>query len=219
LISVFGRDGEEIGKLHGYHGRGLYPADLWPSAGLIADRVGLWIDEEAGVPVLARIDAGLVDGAGSAQVGAVKLVPDTWPAPAGEALAQIGDDIEILAAEITPELARPGQEVAVHVQWRAVDEVAQALTTLVHVGQPNQPPLDVGDRPPIAGDYPTSSWQAGEVIEDTYILRLPEALQPGLIPIWIGMYDSQTITRLPVRVAGEIQPLDVFLAGWVDVQE
>jgi hypothetical protein len=33
------------------------------------------------------------------------------------------------------------------------------------------------------------------------------------------MYNPQTMVRLPVLIEGEEQPFDVYLAGWIDVEE
>jgi hypothetical protein len=90
---------------------------------------------------------------------------------------------------------------------------------LVHIGQPDRSPLATGDRPPLNGDYPTRVWEAGEVIDDFYTLTLPADLEAGRYPLWIGMYDSETIARWPLAVDGETEARSVYLAGWVEVEE
>ena len=85
------------------------------------------------------------------------------------------------------------------------------------MAEAGQPPLAQGDRPPLNGHYPTTVWESGEVIDDQYELLLPHDLPPGRYPLWLGMYDSQTITRLPLTVEGERQPHEQFLIGHLEV--
>lgn len=219
VISIFGQGITEVGKLHSYHGRGLYPATLWPPGRIVADRFGMWLDEETAVPVLARIDVGVAEGDQRALAGEVKVRPPAWPEPELPTLARIGDAIEITAVSVSPTQAKPGDLVQVQVQWYPTSQIMGDLTTLVHLGQPDQPPLAVGDRPPLNGDYPTRAWARGEVIHDTYELQLPVDLRSGRYPVWLGMYDSETIVRQPVTINGERQPYDVYLAGWVEISD
>jgi len=218
VFSVFGRDQTEIGKVHSYHGRGLYPAPLWPEGEIVADRFGLWIDEEARVPVLATLEGTILEGA-TARVGEIKIEPKAWPPLQQEALARIGPSIEMLEVQVQPQSAQPGDLLAILVRWQARDDIEEDLTTLIHLGQPDAAPLATGDNPPLGGYYPTRVWENGEQIDDQYQLLLPDDIVPGRYPLWIGMYNPQTMVRLPVLIEGEEQPFDVYLAGWIDVEE
>ncbi len=217
VLSVFGRDHEEIGKVHSYHGRGLYPANLWPEGQIVADRFGLWIDDAAVIPVLAPIDSTILEGA-TVQVGEIKVEPQNWPNIEEDALAQFGDDIELLDVSVMPEQARPGDLLTIDVRWQARGEPAEDLTTLIHLGQPDAQPLATGDRLPLDGRYPTRVWENGEQIEDGYELILPNDLAAGRHPLWIGMYNSKSMARLPILIGEEVQPYDVYLAGWIEVE-
>lgn len=217
VVSVFGRDNQEIGKVHSYHGRGLFPAGLWPEGQIIADRVGLRIDETAQVPVLAHIDTTILGGK-TARVGTIKIASQAWPPAARETLAQIGLNIDLLATAVTPERARPGSPIRIDVRWQASGTPSADYTTLIHVGWPDEMPLATGDRPPLNGSFPTRVWEQGEQIDDFYTVALPQELAPGRYPIWIGMYEATSLARLPVTIEGAAQPHDVYLAGWVDVE-
>ena len=217
VVSIFGRDGEEIGKVHSYHGRGLYPAGMWPDGQTIADRFGIRIDETAPAPVLARVDATLIGGSTS-PIGEIKIEPAEWRAISDEQLAQFGPHIALTAVRLGPQRAEPGDVISLVTEWRASGMPEVDYTTLVHLGQPDATPLATGDRPPLSGDYPTRAWEPGESITDRYELALPGDLAPGRYPVWLGMYDTKSLERLPVTIAGEQQPFDVYLAGWVDVE-
>lgn len=221
VFELFGREeaGQlpAIAKLHSYHGRGLYPANLWPPGAIIADRFAVRLEETAAAPVLARAFVSLADKPVSAEVGSVKISPSKWPPSAGPPLAQLGDGIMLTSASFSPATASPGAEIVVTVQWQVTAVPPTNYITLIHLAQPNQPPLTTGDRPPLNGQYPTRVWTAGETINDSYTLIVPDSLADGHYPIWIGMYD-QTLARLPLTAAGVRQANDVYQIGWLTVK-
>ncbi|HRN68145.1 MAG TPA: phospholipid carrier-dependent glycosyltransferase [Promineifilum sp.] len=220
VLELFGRDMQRIANLHSYHGRGLYPADLWEPGAIIADRFAVRIAPDAEAPVLGRVFVRINDGAPGIEVATVKIVPrEPLPAPDGWA-AELGDRIALVGAAIRPEQALPGQTIEVLVRWYVpVGVPDRDYTALIHLGQPDAEPLATGDSPPLGGAYPTSAWGNGETIDDVYFLTLPTDLLPGRYPVWIGLYDPATGERLPVKVEGELQPNGVYLAGWVEVGE
>ena len=107
------------------------------------------------------------------------------------------------------------ETVVVEVEGETIIETVEVM---VEVETSSGEPLAVGDRPPIDGAYPTRVWGVGEVINDFYSLLIPPEILPGRYPLWLGMYDSQTIVRLPVTVDGELQPNNVILAGWLEIE-
>jgi len=226
VLEVFGRDVDRIANLHSFHGRGLYPATLWPIGRVVADRFAVRIDPDAAAPVLGRVFARVDGGAPGIEVATVKVVPaepppapDGWLAELGSATGGAGSSthIALVSAEVIPAQAQPDQVIRVDVRWYVPrGRPQQDYTTLIHLGQPDRPPLATGDSPPLGGDYPTRAWGNGETVDDDYRLTIPDDLAPGRYPVWIGMYDAAG-SRLPVTVEGELQPYGVYLAGWVDV--
>ena len=218
VLEVFGRQVDRIANLHSYHGRGLFPASLWPVGAIVADRFAVRVDADAAAPVLARVFARVDGGQPGIEVATVTIVPHEPPPAPDAPQAMLGDHIALAAAEIVPSQASPGQTVRLNVRWYVPrGRPQQDYTTLIHLGQPDRPPLSTGDSPPLGGDYPTRAWRNGEVIDDDYRLVVPAGLAPGRYPVWIGMYDPAGGARLPVTVEGELQPNGVYLAGWLEV--
>ncbi len=216
-LEVFGQDMALIASLHSYHGRGLHPASLWPLGSIIADRFGFYLEDEAAVPVLGRLFVRLVaPDVPGVEVGQVKVTPPVWPV-SGPALAQIGESVAITAVSFAPVTARPGDTISVDVTWQVLAAPGEDFTTLLHLGQAGQPPLAQGDSPPLAGQYPMQVWAAGEVIADQYALTVPEGLGDGRYPLWIGIYDPQSLFRLPITVSGQRQPHDAYQIGEVRI--
>ncbi len=61
-VTVFGRDLSEVGKHHSYHGRGMYPANLWEPGEIIADRFSVQLAEELEAPALGQIRVNVIEG-------------------------------------------------------------------------------------------------------------------------------------------------------------
>jgi hypothetical protein len=218
VAELLGRDLALLGNSHSYHGQGRYPANLWPPGELIADRVGIRLAETAAAPVLARLFVRLAAGDGGTAAGEVKVVPDEWPA-SGASLAQLGEEVVVTAVALSRETAQPGDSVQIDITWEVLSPPGGNLTTLVHLAEAGQPPLATGDNQPIAGQYPTRVWAAGEVIADHYVLTIPEGLAHGRYPLWMGMYDAETGERLPLFIEGERQTDDMWQIGWIEVIE
>jgi hypothetical protein len=89
--------------------------------------------------------------------------------------------------------------------WRSDAPLPADYTTFVHIrdttGQVAGTPGTIVaqmDRPPADGAYPTSLWDAGEVVRDAIKIPIPPQVPPGDYEIVIGLYDFATGHRLPV---------------------
>ena len=218
-LELFGRGYERIGDVVAYHGRGGWPAALWPAGAIVADRLAVRVrlDDPAATPVEARLGVKLSADADSRDVGVVKVVPATWPARQ-KPLATLGEGIELAAAELAATTASPGQNVAVQLRWQVAAPPGSAdLHLFVHLGDPTQAPLAQSDGPVMAGEYPPRLWAAGEVFADTATLTLPGDLPPGDYPVQIGLYDFASGARLPVTIDGRRSPTDTYPVGVLSV--
>ena len=221
VLELFGRELTLLGNIHSYHGSGLYPASLWPPNQIVADRVGVRLTTTVTAPVLAPAFVRLADSEPAEEgvfVTGVKVVPLAWPDVTGPALAQIGQRVALTDVSAAPTVAVSDQVIEVNVQWQVLAPLEQHFTTLLHLAEAGQPPLAQGDSPPLNGNYPTQVWQTGEVINDYYQLQIPDGLPNGRYPLWIGLYDTETITRLPLTVDGQRQPHDMFKIGEIEIK-
>ena len=219
-LELFGRGFERIGDVVAYHGRGGWPAALWPTGAIVADRLAVRVrlEDPAAAPVEARLGVKLSADADSRDVGVVKVVPTAWPARQ-EPLAALGEGIELAAAELAATTASPGESVAVRLRWQVATPPGPAdLHLFVHLGDPTQTPLAQSDGPVMGGEYPPRLWAAGEVFADTATLTLPDDLPPGDYPVQIGLYDFATGARLPVTIGGQRSPSDTYSVGTLVVR-
>ncbi len=170
-------------------------------AGIPGQPVLYLIRPDAGT-TLSQLQTLFPDGTvGPAQNG---FIPFTLPAdaprrsPTQTALsaAGFGGQIRLLAWSST----RHNDTLTVSLTWQAQTHPDKDYTAYVHVLDSTGNLLTQLDRPP-AG-YPTSDWQPGEVIYDTYSIPLaPDT--PAAVTLETGFYYLPTLEPLgqPVRLA------------------
>jgi 4-amino-4-deoxy-L-arabinose transferase-like glycosyltransferase len=70
---------------------------------------------------------------------------------------------------------------------------------------------------PNKGMVPTNAWPAGNTIREVTTMELPADLSPGAYHLYIGLYDPDTLIRLPIQ--GDQGQSDEFLLATVEVVE
>ncbi|MBP7694781.1 MAG: hypothetical protein KA764_22855, partial [Anaerolineales bacterium] len=81
--------------------------------------------------------------------------------------------------------------------WRAGQALPADYTVFAHLvdaqGAAVAPPADA---PPLAGDWPTTAWQPGQVVVDERLIALPPDLPPACCDLRLGWYDPVSGARL-----------------------
>ncbi|MCB0213358.1 MAG: hypothetical protein KDJ52_28705, partial [Anaerolineae bacterium] len=98
----------------------------------------------------------------------------------------------------TLQLPHSTNALTLKLYWRSDSPLPIDYTTFVHLRSASGETVAQKDQPPLAGIYPTSLWDAGEIIADELIIPLPAELPPGEYRLFIGMYDFTTGRRLPI---------------------
>lgn len=82
--------------------------------------------------------------------------------------------------------------------WRAALKSEKSLQVFVHLANANGQMLAQDDSVPVEGTYPTTDWQAGELIVDAHEIKTDAT---GPFTLFAGMYDPGTNVRVPVTDA------------------
>lgn len=98
---------------------------------------------------------------------------------------------------------QPEQELLLRVTWQPLHTFEENWKVFVHLVDARGNVLAQFDGYPREGDYPTSEWIPGELIPDTYSLRLPPDAPPGPYRVYLGLYNEATLARLPVAADSE----------------
>jgi hypothetical protein len=126
----------------------------------------------------------------------------TPPAFAHTVGARLGGAIELLGYDLDRERVQPGQALHLTLVWRCVESMDTAYTVFTHLLDASGQLRGQKDNPPVDGSYPTMLWVPGEVVVDRYTIPVAADAMPGRYAIEVGMYDPETIVRLPVLDPG-----------------
>jgi hypothetical protein len=220
FIHLLGRRGELVGHEDSYHGWGSYPTSLWTPGEIIADAYRLPISQDALAPSLIRVDVGLYDPDTGSQlkpqsvvIGQLKLVPQKrQTSNVKRQDFNLANKVTLIGYKVDEAELGPGEEIRLTLYWRAEGEMGTDYTVFTHLIDEEGNIWGQMDSQPLQGDYPTSFWDIGEVIEDEYILAINEDAPAGLYRLEVGMYELATRQRLPVLGDdGEVQDTRILL--------
>jgi 4-amino-4-deoxy-L-arabinose transferase-like glycosyltransferase len=126
------------------------------------------------------------------------------PLAAGEPVGATCGELTLEAYRVHPSgPISPGEAVVVDLVWRAQERPAGDYTLFVHALGAAFNPRTAGplwgqhDAPPLAGQWPTSSWQSGDALLARHVVALDAATPGGDYQLEIGLYDSQSGARAP----------------------
>lgn len=117
--------------------------------------------------------------------------------PAGSPRYRLGGVVELEGYRVATATVRPGEEVEVHLYWRALERMDRDYTVFVHLYDRAGRLWGAGDSQPLSGQVPTSTWVAGESVDDVHWVRLDPQAPPGEYTLAVGLYDLKTMQRLP----------------------
>lgn len=120
-------------------------------------------------------------------------LPDLVP---GSRYVPWGDDLLLTNISYDRRSYRPGERVAVDLEFRAARPIRRDLTVSVNL-------IGAGwrvqwDGTPVGGGLPTLKWITGSVIHDRYTLTLPADAAPGPATLTLSWYDAFTQQDLPI---------------------
>ncbi len=119
----------------------------------------------------------------------------------GPAITFLGFDLE------TPTVA-PGETLRLDLYWQARAKPATDYRAFVHLTDGTTLWAQQDDTP--ACRLPTSIWRAGQQAQGQFRLPINPDTPPGRYPLIIGLYQADTLERLPIS-GGAGQPGDDFL--------
>jgi hypothetical protein len=120
---------------------------------------------------------------------------------AGEAIGNtinFENQVLLLDAKIDRDVVKPGEVVKVDLAWRGLKAWPDDYTAFVHLIGPDGKVHGQVDQWPVQGTLPTSSWTAGQVVDDPYTITLPPDAPSGQYQVEVGWYLLSTLRRLNV---------------------
>ncbi|TEU15320.1 MAG: hypothetical protein E3J21_13500 [Anaerolineales bacterium] len=189
------------------------PADLPPVEYLL--QVGLY-DKVTGerLPILSEAGQALRQGSGQAVGDSIPLqtihVLRAKPVNVRRLPHRNGSlldgKIELLGYELKEEPIRPGGALELTLYWQAREEIEESYIVFTHLLDGEGNIQGQQDGIPTEGMYPTSSWLAGQVVDDKHRIPTAATAPAGSYRIAVGMYQLDSLERLEA-VDAEGNPL------------
>jgi hypothetical protein len=139
--------------------------------------------------------------------------------PEPENRAAFGGQVALVAARLDTPTAMPGGPVQVSLIWRGLSPMVEDYTVFVQALGPDGQLYGQDDSWPVAGTFPTSQWNPGEVVQDTHRFVLRADAPLGRYRVIAGWYLLSTMERLPVRDVSGADVADFVEVAVLDVAE
>ncbi|MDQ3249239.1 MAG: hypothetical protein M3Q45_08530, partial [Chloroflexota bacterium] len=117
-------------------------------------------------------------------------------APSQPIDAQWTNGLQLIGADAISHTVPAGETVGLRLVWSTLKPLAQDYTVFVHLVGTEDKLIAQQDQAPEDGFYPTSGWDTGEWVADTYALIVPADTASGEYQLLVGFYDPQTGERL-----------------------
>lgn len=116
---------------------------------------------------------------------------------------QFGSGISLDGFEVVNTNAKQGDAIVLILYWRALHKIDKDYTVFAHLLDEKGAIISGYDSQPRRGNWPTTLWQPGHLVEDAIILPITSDVPAGQdYRIEVGMYYLPTMERLPVASAG-----------------
>jgi 4-amino-4-deoxy-L-arabinose transferase-like glycosyltransferase len=132
--------------------------------------------------------------------------------------ARLGDGLTLLGYDLPNAVIQADGIVRLTLYWQTQVRQTWDLKVFVHLLDEAGTIRAQQDGWPVYWAYPTSAWEAGEVVPDRVRLQVGKA-SPGVYRLAVGMYDETTGKRLPVWQDGVWQPDDRLFLTTITVSE
>ncbi len=219
FIHLLGQDNSIVGQRSSLHGLGRYPSISWQAQSIFCDIVPVRVNVTAPAPAVYQVEVGVVDLLSGQRLTALSPAGlELRPAliaqikvrsavTASESIANpteivLGDQIDLVGSNAQPQPVRAGEIVTVSLVWRAERVPDANYTVFVHLRDSSGRTVSQADSPPQSGTYPTSFWDAGEVVADAHPISISPDLVSGDYTVVIGLYRLADGARLPITQGG-----------------
>jgi hypothetical protein len=130
--------------------------------------------------------------------GSYVLIPSPEERPVGAAFE---DGLWLVSATLTSRPLAPGTATCLHLAWRAERTPSFNYAVFVHLVDGDGRLVAQSDAwPPV----PTSDWPLGEAITTTHTITLPESLPADTYALRVGLYEIDSVNRLPLESGGDV---------------
>ncbi|GAB4513757.1 MAG: hypothetical protein Kow0047_25450 [Anaerolineae bacterium] len=100
----------------------------------------------------------------------------------------MGDAVHLVGYLLEKKPSRLGPWLRVTVHWRAERPIEERLKISLRLATAGNDKIAASDSEPVHAAYPTTSWLAGEIVQDVHDLRIPPSIASGSYEVIIILY-------------------------------
>lgn len=195
FVHLLDGEGNLVAQSDSIPGDGAYPTTTWLPGETVADNHQLVLPDNLAT---GRYDLaiGLHDPDNGERLitrdgeSAVRLATIDVQGISHRMGEDFGEFATLLGFDLANDRLAPGDAVEMTLYWRARAQTTASYIVSVQVFGENKTIVAQADTVPGGGAFPMTNWQPGEIIVDSYTIRLPADLPAGQYPIVLTMYDS-----------------------------
>ncbi len=198
-------DGTVLAQRESYPGLGLRPTRYLLPGDSFVDRYPLALTSPISQPMVAKAVVNLFDFDSKTRagfpalnvagveitplVGRLKIVPQPWPKyqPHNVTSTNFANSIKLIGYDLS--------EDTIILYWKSITPVNEDYNLFIHLVDAEGNIIIQADAPASNGIYPTSWWEAGEIIATPH--PLPKA--PAATTVRFGLYSLTSGQRLPIH--------------------
>lgn len=208
-----------------FHGLGAYPTSQWLPGAMFADTYVLLLPHTTFAPKQARFEVGLYDhstgtrlltsqGLDNVRFGQIEIEPQPGALPNPQQLV-FEDNIILAGYDLDVQQAKPGDMLTLTLYWQADTIPTENYKVFVHLTSDSDHRVAQHDSEPQNGVAPTSTWQPGQIVIDTYTLTIFPDAPPNVYRLLVGLYHSDTGQRLQLlqNHGASVQADSIILDG------
>jgi hypothetical protein len=117
--------------------------------------------------------------------------------------ARLGDKVMLLGYSLLSKEVHAGGILQLTLFWQALTSLDERYVVFIHVLDADDHIVGQRDTEPGGGAMLTTTWQPDQTIADNYGVLISHGTPPGEYRVQVGMYASDSGTRLPVSQAGQ----------------
>ncbi len=146
--------------------------------------------------------------------------PEVRPVEIGRQVEAVFEGgIRLLGFDLEEQVWRAGETVPLVLYWQIVTATGSDAKVFLHLYDADGNLGPQSDGWAYHDTRPPYTWSPGEVVADERALVLPEDLEPGLYSVEVGLYDPESLVRLPAYRNGVRMPDDRLPLARIEIRE
>jgi hypothetical protein len=118
---------------------------------------------------------------------------------------EINNELRLEGYALSPDRPEPGSETWLTLYWRATKNVSHDYVILLRLLDEAGIEAAYWLGRPVRSGYPTTGWQAGQLVQDPWRLHIPPETLSGLYQIEIALFDAETESELKRETLGYME--------------